>query len=475
MNAPDNRRNRRNRLRSQFARPEAQPSAGEPAPDAYRRDGNSLAWEWEVDDAPPRPTQSPPDDDQRLLTAPLRGPMGAARVESVRRALTLAVDQFGNDGTLPAAPLLRDSLLILEAGYELDAAQHTLLARTALARGRGQLTALHHLDDPERAATLLHEALAAGSFDINALLRLLRYDMGSADWLPFLRQELRAALSSPLPAVAERAAHHLAVLDAAAAGETPVVVHTLSETPPDHRPLRLLIAGILFLALFAIWYLRVRPPSLGDVVRVPGGLYTVTNEAGGAQSAEIAPFAMDRTEVTNEQYRACYSAGACNWPAQRSSVTRDTYFVDPLYNRHPVIWVDWPAAGAYCRWRGMRLPTAAEWEIAASWAPATERSYLWPWGDRFVPEFAVTARSHEDSAEVGSRSPNGDSPLGVADMGGNVAEWTATTPSDRPQMAFVKGGSFLSTEADALRAHAMVPLLTTAAAPDIGFRCASSR
>lgn len=171
----------------------------------------------------------------------------------------------------------------------------------------------------------------------------------------------------------------------------------------------------------------------------------------------LRDFWLDRTEVTSGAYRRCVAAGVCAEPgyaAARAWTARDDF---------PVTLVSWFDADAYCRWRGARLPTEAEWERAArGWAG---RRY--PWGNVFNRRivnhgrFAFNPLDSGDGfaelAPVGSL-PQSDSPEGIADLAGNVEEWVAdwyapgypdepvTNPTgpDTGDARVVRGGSYQS-------------------------------
>jgi iron(II)-dependent oxidoreductase len=95
----------------------------------------------------------------------------------------------------------------------------------------------------------------------------------------------------------------------------------------------------------------------------------------------------------------------------------------PLDPALPVIHVNWFEAEAYCRWAKRRLPTEAEWELAATGMESRRR---FPWG----PEPPTLARAHLDGCTTATipaaALPAGESVFGCRQMIGNVWEWTAT-------------------------------------------------
>jgi formylglycine-generating enzyme required for sulfatase activity len=163
------------------------------------------------------------------------------------------------------------------------------------------------------------------------------------------------------------------------------------------------------------------------LVYVPAGQFTMGSanfraDEQPVHSVYLDSYWIDQTEVTNEMYALCVSAGSCNEPLNKTSQYMSDYYGNSAFENHPVIWVDWNKAKTYCEWAGRRLPTESEWEKAARGTDG--RTY--PWGEEspIGPGLYLLNYSHTsgDTEAVGGY-PDGASPYGALDMAGNVWEW----------------------------------------------------
>lgn len=203
-------------------------------------------------------------------------------------------------------------------------------------------------------------------------------------------------------------------------------------------------------------------PLPGDV-DIPGGTFYlgatpeqpfVFDNEKWAHSVEVAPFRMARAPVTNAEFAAFVADGSYQrrdwWSSQgwvwrtRANAQHPLYWqrhgqqwlrqhfdtLVPLEPHAPVVHVTWYEAEAYCNWAGRRLPTEAEWELAASAEPTADGTAItghkrrYPWGDALPTlEHANLDARFLGCVDVGA-FPAGDSAFGCRQMAGNIWEWT---------------------------------------------------
>lgn len=133
---------------------------------------------------------------------------------------------------------------------------------------------------------------------------------------------------------------------------------------------------------------------------------------------QVAAFDIAQSEVTVRQYAACVEAGACSAP--HPDVRPGCTWGDPALLDHPVNCVTWHQARAFAAWVGGRLPSEAEWALAARGAEG--RTY--PWGeDAPTCARATFAGCTAESTTAACALLDGHSPEGVCDLTGNVWEW----------------------------------------------------
>ena len=244
----------------------------------------------------------------------------------------------------------------------------------------------------------------------------------------------------------------------------------------------------------------------------------------------VSAFYLDRHEVTNEEYAAFLNLPLRPTavederlvsvsrvllidlhPAASGIVYKNGMFaVRPGYARRPVVQVTWAGAQEYCAAKGRRLPTEAEWELAARSAGVAQgvAASIFPWGhdsprcaDVVIARHekgschqavaALPSQEAEGPADVGSAAQDVTA-QGVHDLAGNVREWVedvfqvpylacgrcenpkvAATETSGAVMRVVRGGNFMQ-EPTAARAAGRSRWRGDYLATGIGFRCASS-
>ena len=184
---------------------------------------------------------------------------------------------------------------------------------------------------------------------------------------------------------------------------------------------------------------------------VPGGVYLIGGwgehiEGQGKNRGarlRLAPFWIARYPITNAQWQAWVAAGGK--PSYAADASR--------YNKanQPVVGVTWNMCRDFCAWLTpqlaahipvnycIRLPTEAEWEVAAAYdAQGKRRRY--PWGDRPEPAADHAIFADAQGNNLGAAAPVGGcvagaAACGAADMAGNVWEWCASSYDGYPQAA----------------------------------------
>ena len=225
---------------------------------------------------------------------------------------------------------------------------------------------------------------------------------------------------------------------------------------------------LLFIIVGFLPYASAEP----DLCLIPAGTFTMGSDDDLPNEAPTHKVYLDayyigKTEVTNAEYYPFWLENG-GTDSEHTPISYEGEFgtwpeIAKTKPNYPVVGVSWDSAVAYAAWRGMRLPTEAEWEKAAR-GTTTRR---WPWGNTFtqrIEDATVHANVWKQSGAhlkpVGTY-PTGISPYGAHDMAGNVWEWVADwysetfyhrSPDRNPKGSpvgsrrVVKGGSWLNPE-----------------------------
>ena len=192
---------------------------------------------------------------------------------------------------------------------------------------------------------------------------------------------------------------------------------------------------------------------------------TLSLNAQPAQKFYLKTFFIDQHEITYEAFR-------------RFKPKLEYVVKDP---REPVRGVSWYEADAYCLSQNKRLPTEFEWEKAAR--GTDERLFVW--GSEFKLEHANFGKMVQPVGLI----PGDTSIYGLADMNGNVSEWTANWYQPYPNSKFndklygknvkvLRGGSFQKMDHGFMKEFATLPYRNFAPPSNrfwnTGFRCAKT-
>lgn len=230
-------------------------------------------------------------------------------------------------------------------------------------------------------------------------------------------------------------------------------------------------------------------PVEEEVVSIPAGPFIRGTNAGGfdeqpQRTVVLGAFAIDRFEVTNFQYQQFVQDTGHRKSGPPSRYAKNMGKMRGV--NQPVVYVSWDDAVAYCRWKGKRLPTEAEWEKAMRGTDGR----LWPWGNTEQANGANWARvqdGYDVTASVGSFKTD-RSPYGVMDGAGNVMEWVQDWYSesyykdgsdqnppgpDYGVYRVLRGGGYTTAGGD-IRITSRSKMVPDFRDETIGFRCAIS-
>lgn len=240
---------------------------------------------------------------------------------------------------------------------------------------------------------------------------------------------------------------------------------------------------------------------------VPAGQVTINNsltaQPGSSEmDIEVEPYLLDVYCVTNARFQMFVDAGGYDeldyWPEEiwphlielkdQTGNPGPRFWRNSRHNlvlsNHPVVGISWFEAQAFTLWAGQRLPTEAEWQMAASWQikSSTDVMRRFPWGDAMDAKKCNIWASRVGRTVDVDQYPNGAAPNHAMQLVGNVWEWTDSEYAivddegnpivgEMPMHA-IRGAAYNTYFESQATSQFRTGLIALARSHNTGFRCA---
>jgi formylglycine-generating enzyme required for sulfatase activity len=235
----------------------------------------------------------------------------------------------------------------------------------------------------------------------------------------------------------------------------------------------------------AVKQTRINPVDGAVIVWIPEGAFTMGSDEYKNEKpphpVKLSGYWIYKYPVTVNQFRRFCDA---------TSYTFDWKNLMPAWgwlDDHPMVYVSWNDAQAYCRWTGVGLPSEAQWERAAR----GPHHFTFPWGNKWDSTKLWFGQSeHAGTAAVHRTNNVFENDYGCVDMAGNVAQWCEDVynrqydvdpmknplnlkGSSRDAPRVYRGGGYVEIEERFFRCTERSGILSGASSNDWGFRCSS--
>ncbi len=220
------------------------------------------------------------------------------------------------------------------------------------------------------------------------------------------------------------------------------------------------------------------------------------------EEIEVAPYLLDVHTVTCARYQRFVDDGGYDcldlWPEEiwphliefKDSAEEAAPRLwqggrhESRLSDHPVVGISWYEAQAFAIWCGKRLPSEAEWQMAASWHINSSADLMrrFPWGDAMDNTRCNVWSSRQGGTVSVASYPKGAAPNQVLQLSGNVWEWVDTEYMITDEnsraiigempMQVIRGGAFDTYFETQASSHFRTGQIALARTHNTGFRCA---